>query len=146
MCERRARDGKEEHSIPDESVSVEAWTLFWYIHSRGDGVEVVCILHVAQRQRTGEVGHCHGVEALHGERKKRSRKSGPLSDLSDLLAEELAALKEEQRSSQRRWLLLKFGFRREERDWIGGRYDEVVVCEFRPKRTERYGKRVMAIS
>lgn len=36
------------------------------LHARY-GAEVVCILYITERQRAGEVGHGHGIKALHDE-------------------------------------------------------------------------------
>jgi hypothetical protein len=63
---KKIRRGKGRGNIPNKSLCVEGRTLFWHVHSR-DRIHVVGVLHVAHGHRTGQIGHGHGVETLHGD-------------------------------------------------------------------------------
>lgn len=53
-------------NIPDKSFRIEIRSMVREIHA-WHGVEVIGALNIPQRQRAGQVGHGHGVEALHGD-------------------------------------------------------------------------------
>lgn len=62
----KKKRGAEQLNTPHKIIRVEIGRLIGKIHA-GHGVEIVDALKIPQRQGTGQIGHGHGIEPLHGE-------------------------------------------------------------------------------